>query len=349
MLTRFLGVALAAALSLALPAPSHADTYIGDPVAQDFSSGPGGWTASTSYEGLCIPSLLCPGVDDQYVATGGSGGDGYLSTRFSSLASTTAGTSTATWLSPSFIYHGSAGERPASVTFSMSLLRDLGSLLGLDVQNTSSYQVELVDETTGNAVSVIPATSIPAASAGWTTVSAPVDPALLRLERSYRIRISARFNSLAAVVGTGQVGYDDVRLVTADEKGDTGPSVPNRGSGITSRSQLRILATSTILPGNARLVGDKVKMRLRCPALAAPLPCKVQVTGLAGGKFSKPATARKVISIKAGASRTVRIRVKHASVATYRGAIRAHHKIWVKSTVRVGSIRVTVRKRVALR
>lgn len=349
MLTKLLGVALAASLALALPAPSRADTYVGDPVAQDFTTSAGGWTAATTYEGLCIPQLLCPGVDDQYAATGGPDGDGYLSTRFSSVASTTAGTSTATWQSPPFVYHGFAGERPASVTFSMSLLRELGSLLGLDVQNTSSYQVELVDQTNANAVSVIAATSIPAASAGWTTVSASVNPALLKLERSYRIRISSRFNSLAAVVGTGQVGFDNVRLVTADATGDTGPAVPNGGSGVTTRTQLRTLTKAYILPGTTRLRGDELKLRLRCPALAAPVPCKIQVTGLAGGKFSKSATARKVISLKAGKTRTVRIRVKPRFVATYRGAIKAHKKIWLKSTVRVGTVRVTVRKHVKLR
>jgi hypothetical protein len=349
MLTKILGVALAATLSLALPTLSHADTYIGDPVAQDFASSAGGWTASPTYEGLCIPSLLCPGVDDQYVATGGADGDGYLSTRFSSVASTAAGTSTATWLSPSFVYHGFAGERPASVTFSMSLLRDLGALLGLDVQNTSTYQVELVDETTGNAVSVIPATAILPSDTGWTAVSASVNPALLRLERSYRIRVSARFNSVVAVVGTGQVGYDDVRLVTADENGDTGPATPNRGSGITTRHQLRELTRTYILPSTSKLQGNKLKLKLRCPAVAAPLPCKVQVTGLSAGKFSKPATARKVISIKPGTSRTVKIRVKPAFVATYRAYVRAHKKIWLKTTVRVGSVRVTVRKHVKLR
>ena len=202
--------------------------------------------------------------------------------------------------------------------------------------------MDLVDQGTGTRVSVVPPTTL-VSNGAWTSIpTASVTPSLLKLEHSYTIMISTAYSAGVAVSAQGEVGYDNVRLTTLDKEGNSGSS--NGGSGITTRKQLRQLTKGFILPASGKVVGNNLKLKLRCPALAAPLPCKIQVTGLSGGKFSKPATARKVLSIKADKKRVAKIRVKQAYLASYKKAA----KIWVKSTVRVGKIRVTVRKRVKL-
>jgi hypothetical protein len=66
----------------------------------------------------------------------------------------------------------------------------------------------------------------------------------------------------------------------------------------------------------------------------------MQFQGLQKGKFSKPATARKIAKIKAGKERTLKIRIKPAYVQSYSKA----KKVWLKTVVRVGTVRVVVRK-----
>jgi hypothetical protein len=340
---RFLGAAVAAALLLSAPTVAQADTYVPSPASQDFAGGAGGWVESAGYAGSCVPALLCPTVVNDWAA-GGADGNGYIRTTFGSTLATLNGTSTGVWDSPAFTYAGNGGSAPATVTFDMNMRSDIADLLGASQLNDSHVRVDLVDVATGSQISVVPTTLL-TASTSWTAIqTASVNPALLALGRSYKIRISASYHSAAAVMATGEVGYDNVRLTTAGQGA-------NGGSGIATSAQLRSLTESYVLPGSARLVGDgtlvgrKLKIKLRCPAAASPKSCKIQVQGLAKGKASKPATARKILTIKAGKSKTVKLRVKPAYLARYQVA----KKIWLKSTVRVGDLRVTVRKRVKLK
>ena len=123
------------------------------------------------------------------------------------------------------------------------------------------------------------------------------------------------------------------------------PVAPGAGSdGITSAHQLRQLVKGQVVPAKAKLVGNKLRVSLTCPAAAAPKPCKMTLQGLSSGRFSKPATARKVVSIEAGKTKQVLIRVKPQFLSLYESA----DKVFVKTIVRVGQVRVTVRERVDL-
>ena len=335
--------AVAAALVLSAPVPSHADEFPNGQ-SSNFNGGAGGWDGDVSYAGLCIPTLTCPAAATSYVATGGADGGGYVRSDFGSVASTAVGTSIATWESPAFVYHGFAGEEPARVTFDMNLLRQMGALLNLNVDNSSDYQVDLVEAGNGTVVNVVPSTRVQPTNAGWSAIqSASVNPALLKVGRSYAVRITSRYNVLVAVVGTGFLGFDNVRLTTYDEKGDRGDGA-NGGSGITEIKHLRKLTKTFILPKSAKVSGVFLKMKLRCPTVAAPKHCKIQVQGLQGSKFSKPATAKKYVTVRPGKTRKVKIRIKPAYRAAYQNAT----KVWVKSSVRVGTVKVTVRKRIKL-
>jgi hypothetical protein len=70
----------------------------------------------------------------------------------------------------------------------------------------------------------------------------------------------------------------------------------------------------------------------------------VSVQGLASGELSAAATTRTTTSIAAGKVRTVAIKVKPKYVARFQAAKR----VFIKTTVSVGQVRVTVRKPVTL-
>jgi hypothetical protein len=341
-----------------MPVLAHADTYTSDTLNRDFAGSAGGWTETTETGGSCASLLMCATVANGWNA-GGADGNGYIRTQFSSVLATLTGTSTGIWDSPAFVYNGNAGAVPATATFDMNLRSDVVDLLGASI-NSSSFRVDLVDTVTTNQISVVPSTVL-SPNTSWTAIpSASVNPALLTLGSSYKLRISTTFHSTVAVQATGEVGFDNVRLVTTAVPAGPVPGPPgppgtpatnddnggaNHGSGITTRRQLRNLTKTYILPATAKLKGNKLRMKLRCPAIASPKPCKIQAQGLSKGKLSKPATGRKIVTIKPGKSKVVLIRVKPKYLAAYLVA----KKIWVKTTVRVGSIRVTVRKRVKLK
>ena len=100
----------------------------------------------------------------------------------------------------------------------------------------------------------------------------------------------------------------------------------------------------SVLPATASVQGHLLVVHLRCPGAASPKPCQIQFAGLQKGKFSKAATARKIVKLKANKERTVKIRIKPGYVKAYAAA----KKIWIKIIVRVGKVRVTVRKRMKI-
>ena len=89
-------------------------------------------------------------------SAGGADGNGYIRTQFGSVATTLAGTSTGIWDSPAFTYNGLKGKAPGSVTFDMNILRNVAALLDLSLLNDAQYRVDLVDQGSGNRVSVVP-------------------------------------------------------------------------------------------------------------------------------------------------------------------------------------------------
>jgi hypothetical protein len=342
---KILGAIVASALLFALPVPAaHADTYAPSAASQTFAGGQGGWTQSSEYSGLCLQTLVCPAVANTW-SGGGADGNGYIRTQFGSLASTLAGTSTGVWESPAFTYNGLGGKAAGTVTFDMNLLQSLGALLDLTAFNDAHYKVDLVDQNNGNLISVVPSTLL-AANVGWTAIpSASVNPSLVKVGHNYKIRITTAYHAVVTVIATGEVGFDNVTLTTAasnNGSGGNGGNGANGGSGITQIKQLRKLVKTYILPKSVSVNGRYLKVHLRCPAVAAPRPCQIQLQGQSKGKFSPPATARKVVKILAGKERTVKIRIKPKYVASYKTA----KKIWVKIIVRVGKVRVTVHKRI---
>jgi hypothetical protein len=188
---------------------------------------------------------------------------------------------------------------------------------------------------------------VPAAFVGpntsWSAIpSASVSPDLLTMGHSYKIRITTTYHAAATAVAMGEVGYDNVRLSATGVAG----SVTTGGPTHTTFDirHLRKITKSYIVPKSAKVRGHLLVVHLRCPAAASPKPCQIQFTGLQAGKFSPAATGRKIVKLRAGKERTVKVRIKPAYVAAYKRA----PKIWTKTIVRVGKVRVTVRTRMKL-
>ena len=196
--TTYLGGATALALLAFTPIAAHADTYAPDPASQDFAGSAGGWTQSSESSGSCLPSLLCPTVTNDWTG-GGADGNGYIRTQFGTTVVTLNGTSTGTWDSPAFTYKGNGGSVPATATFDMNMRSDVADLLSTSQLNDSSYRVDLVDVASAAQVSVVPPTPL-SANTSWTAIqTASINPALLALGHSYRIRISTSYHSAGAI------------------------------------------------------------------------------------------------------------------------------------------------------
>ena len=186
--------------ALSVGTPAHADTYTPGSSSQDFTTDAGGWTSAASYDGLCVPGVLCPTVTNGYTPSGGADGNGYLATHFDALLTTVAATVVGTWESPAFAYQGNAGKVPATAKLNLNIRPALGALIGVSVLPDASFRVDLVEQGTGRVVSAIPSTKL-TASTEWTAVpTASIDPTLLTIGNSYTIRIttdrkSTRLNS----------------------------------------------------------------------------------------------------------------------------------------------------------
>jgi hypothetical protein len=339
---RLSGGLVALALAVAIPVAAQADTSSGDSFNQAFASNAGGWSQSTAYAGLCLPSLLCAGVTDDWVGSGGADGNGYIRTQFSSVASTEAGTSQGVWQSPGFVYNGNAGKEPASVALDLDIRPEVSALVGATAVNDASYRVDVVNASSGVAVSAVPNIAL-VNDTSWSAIpSAHIDPSNLTIGRTYAIRITTTYHAAVTVVASGEVGYDNVRLTASGTAANTGV---NGGSGITSTRLLRLLVRTEALPSSVKLVGShRLKVTVKCPEAAAPLSCKMVLQGLAHGKGSQVTTEGKVIKMRAGVKRTIRLNIRRAWVKKYQHASHA----FIRARVRVGVYKVTVVKRVKI-
>ncbi|MDX6616185.1 MAG: hypothetical protein QOD60_1276 [Solirubrobacterales bacterium] len=326
-------VAVAGLLALS-PAVASADTYAPGANNQTFATGFGGWTQSSASTGLCVPAVTCPIVSNTWQSTGGAGGaEGFLRTTVTSVA-TLATTTNAIWQSPTYTYNGNGGAVPTTATFTMDRQADVTALLAI-AGAQANYTVELLDATTGTALTVVPPTT-QAGAAGWTSIPAVnINPSQLNVGHRYAIRVTSTYTNGTGVfvLPTGGSDYDNVKLSTT-------------GAGqIPDSSVLAQLIQSQGLPGSAKLKGNKLQLKIKCPKQAAPNSCKYLLQGLAKGKKSKAATALKRVTVKAGKKKTVSIAVKQKFLAKYQKA----KKVYVKANVSVGALKTTTVKKLKLK
>jgi hypothetical protein len=332
-----LSVATCAAISALSPGMASADTYAPGANAQDFGTDQGGWTSGIRSDGLCVPGVTCPVVANSYVNAGGAGGaGGFIRTSMVYIA--TVGTMThATWTSPTFTYNGDRGGIPSEVTFTMDRRANVGQLVGAGGSN-ASFSVVIHNASTNRDITIVPPTT-QLNAVGWTGIPAvSIMPSRLNIGDRYQFRITSIYDAVTAdVLGNGTSDYDNVVLETS-----------GAASGILDASTLRrLILGSQGLPGSATFnsKGKTLSIKVRCPSQAAPAKCRYRsLQGLSGRKGSRRATTRKNVSVSAGKSKTVKLRVRSKYLPIYRKA----SKITIKTKVSVGKVSTTVFKRVNL-
>lgn len=333
------------------PSVASADTYAPGANAQNFQTGPGGWTATVQNDGLCIPPLLCPSVSGNFNATGGIDGDGYISADLVGLLTTTAATSNLLWESPAFVYNGNGGQAPATASFDLARLPNINALLNLDVLNNTTIRADLVDQSNGSVINLLPAIENPENDGVWAAVpTQSVNPSRLALGRTYKIRITTTYHTVLAVIPNGSVGYDNVALSTAgvaDGSGgnnNTNNNSNNGGTTINNSSELQALILTSGMPSVGVLKGNTMRIRVKCPHSAIPNRCRYKVQGLAKGRKSPAATSRGKARVKFGGAKLVRVKVKPKFLARYQKA----SKVTVRAKVRIGNVTTVAYKKVRL-
>lgn len=343
---RAAGIATAfVALLLALPSLAAATKYPPDPAARGFGSGVAGWQSSSSFDGACLAPLLCPTVTNAHEPSGGADGGGYIESDYLGVAGVTAvgGTTTAVWESPTFTYEGAGGDAAGSVAFTMDRRADVAELLGV-AGNSATFAVRLVDFSAGGeAVTLIPPTTL-AGAESWTDVPrVAVDPGRLTNGHDYRLRITTVYTTGTGVLVTGSSDYDNVVL----EAVEGGPGKDGKGRGAkggngsdeaTQRLAELVRQTSpgaAILAGKGK--GSRLLVRVRCPRKAGRT-CRITTQGLL--KKRKPATKKRTVKVRKGKAKLVVLKVKPKA----RGKIAKRKRLLVRQKVRAGKVTATVTK-----
>jgi len=344
-------IGLSAAFASPVTAASGAGEYPGS-AARTFSGGAAGWSSSSSFDGTCIPPLVCPSVTNSHVASGDEQGNGFISSDYLGVVGVggVGGTTTAVWESPTFTYSGSSGEQPGSLALSLSRRSDVGQLLAV-AGNSATYAVQLVDVSEGNDVIGVIAPTTLAGANDWTTVGASIKPGRLAVGDSYRIRILTIYSTGTSVLVTGSADYDDVVLrapASGDGNGKDGSGGKGNGGkgkngsdGDDGRGSLRSSELLSLFgsgqPGAATLKGKRLLVRVRCPK-SIGAACRVRAQGLL--RKRRPATAASRVKVGRGKTRLVALRVK----PRLRGKVAKRKKLLVRQKVRARGTSATVLK-----
>ncbi len=198
------GVALLATsgLVLALAAPAGAKTM-------RTGYEPTGWSSSVTHGGLCLQTLTCPSAS---TAVGKSKSNRpVLHASLGSLTGVGA-TTTVTWTSNAFTYHGAEGKRAPDVKFVMRRRADTGDLLAV-AGNSATYSANVISAKTGNSVAEAVHHENLAPTAGYTRVGPRQAVRALRRGHTYRIQVTAEFTNGAEVIPGASVDFKRARVV----------------------------------------------------------------------------------------------------------------------------------------
>jgi hypothetical protein len=317
---------LLAMLATTASAEAARTTYPPDRDAIALTSGAAGWTSDTSSEGLCVPVLLCPAIDNSVAASGGPRGSGHLRTELGSLTGVGA-TSIGTFTGPAFTYRGVAGKRADRVLLRLSRRADVAALLSV-AGNDATYSVRLDNRSGGSDVELVSGSGLEGATE-WSQVPAvEIDPAQLQLGDRYRIEIASRFESGVQVLPGSYADYASVRLTArrkSDGQGDGGGSDdPDVVGGV--------------IGGTVKVKGKHLSFRVRC-AKRAPGKCRSRVQARLSKRGAR-ITKSKSVRIRPGARRVVKLKIRQR----YRERVADRKRIVIKRRTRIdGKQRTTYR------
>lgn len=323
------GFALVVALAASASAQKRVN-YPADPNSRTFATSAGGWSDTTTSDGLCVPVLLCPTPENTFEPSDGQGGsnDGFIRTSISGLAGV-AGNVTGIWQSPSFVYRGIDGRTSDRLHFFISRRAEISDLVDVG-GGSADFTAEIVPSGSGVPVAV-PFDSVNQTDTveKWIKLGpAEIAPGDLRIGQSYAIRIITRFTFGSTVIPGASVDYDNVGLVALPPERRFDTAFMNGFIQNNMRNWIGIR-------------GGKGLVLVRCPGRARQLnaTCRFDLTML--WKRRGPA---------ASASRTVNLvplRVAVASLpirAAYRSSVLRRPMILVRFRFSGGPVTATVYK-----
>jgi hypothetical protein len=334
-----------ATLLLALPASASAATNQYPPAgsARGFGEGPAGWTSSSSTDGTCLAPLLCASVENTYQGAGGADGGGFIRSAYTGVvgASAVGGTTTGTWESPSFAYAGTGGGKATEVSFALDRRASVDKLLAV-AGNSAEFTVRLVDISDGGeALTLIPATTLAGANSWTNVVRGSIDPANLASGHDYRIQIISSYTTGTSVLVSGSADYDNVVLKASDGtsgKGKGGKGNTGNGGGALNEQRLEGLLRQAT-PGTAVLKGSgkRLFVRVKCPRKIGHA-CRTTAQGLL--RKRRPATGKRSVVLRSGKSKLVVLKVKPKA----RKQVAKRKRLLVSQKVRAGKVTATIVK-----
>ncbi|HVO55143.1 MAG TPA: hypothetical protein VMT37_12100 [Solirubrobacterales bacterium] len=215
----------------------------------------------------------------------------------------------------------------------LRLERELTSANLLNLTPTATYKVTLADKTAGTSAEVLADT----VTGSETSFSGKTGAATLVAGHTYSLAIATETSSSAAsigLLGSTALRFDNVALVVGSS-GEEGGG----GAGPTNSSLTELIKNSLI--GPALLKGKRLFVKAKCPAKGGRA-CKVKVQGLL--RKGKPATAVRVAKIGKGKAKRLVLRVKPRA----KSALAGKRKLLFKETVKAGTAKATVYKRLKL-
>jgi hypothetical protein len=326
---------MAATAAIAAPAAGAAvtTTYPFQDNASNFSGNQGGWASEVQLRGICLfgGGLTCPVITPSFQTGGGVDGpaDGFLRVKVASLTDV-ASDARGIWRSPPFLYNGASGGEPERITFKITRQANVQSFVSLP-GNSATYTVQLVNTTTGKALTLIDEETLTGAEK-WAEVGPiTVDPADLDMGTKYRLEIIAHFVSVAILIPNSTADFDDVRLVASR------PESTTLGNVVSNRTEL-INLLRPLGPRSATLKKKRLKARIYCPAKSSE-DCQYSVAALlsrAGPKI----TATRDVRLKPGASKVIGLVVKDQ----YVDKLRKRGRAVLRERVLVGQVHASVYK-----
>jgi hypothetical protein len=198
----------------------------------------------------------------------------------------------------------------------------------IDSGSSVTFAASLEKVTAGGSVPLVPVTTIPANS-GWNGLAPVVlSPQDLTLGHQDRFRISTVYSTLAAVIPTSRVDYDNVALVAEVQA----------GSGPRRRVAGRGLASKTVV-----MKGDKLKTKVRC-GRAVQGRCKIKMVGL-WKKQGPRVTKLKKVFVRAGKTKKVALKLRPRAIA----AVAPRDDIWIAIKVNANGFKTLKIKKLNLR
>jgi hypothetical protein len=302
-----------------------------------FTGGPQGWQVT---EASCNVPALCT-ASGGYDAVNGNPPGSLTTDTTIGLNLLTLFKSTVTMQSPDFTV-SDAGDG----TLHLDRQFVPGNLV--DLAASATYTATLIDRTAGASTKSLVETLDAASPFTGKDVAATVVPG-----HTYAISITTEVTS--SVVGTGLLGgttstrFDNVALrVQSSAGGGSGGGGGNNGGGgggnsgassLSDQQLTKLMANSLI--GPATLKGRKLSVKVKCPAKVG-VACRISLQGLL--KKGKAATSTRTAKVGKGKTKRFVLQVKPKA----RQKLVKRKKLLFKQTVRAGSAKATVYKRLKL-